>query len=300
MNEELSEILTSFNIQKANYIEQIHRNIWSIDNTYILKRGTNHVQFGKNVTLSNMLAEKGIPVARYYKTIDGKSYYVGGNECYCLMGKISGQHMDPYLGNSKENGRILGNTVATLHIALKEIEGQIECCEANSIKELNDWIVEKIKIEKIDLRTDIIDDFFAFEPLYSTLPRQLIHRDMHLGNLMFDNWNFVGYLDFDISQKNVRIFDICYLGAGMLMGNYQREDRFKLWREIFDGVVQGYEEICPLLENERMAIPMMFIIIELTFTAFFSRIGRVEVLQSCIDMVNWLYDNKDKIKVTGY
>lgn len=41
--------------------------------------------------------------------------------------------------------------------------------------------------------------------LYSKLPIQLIRREVHLGNLLFDNNKFSGYIDFDLSQKNIRI-----------------------------------------------------------------------------------------------
>ena len=39
---------------------------------------------------------------------------------------------------------------------------------------------------------------------------------MHFGNFLFQEGSFSGYIDFDLSQKNIRIFDLCYFLAGLL------------------------------------------------------------------------------------
>ena len=83
---------------------------------------------------------------------------------------------------------------------------------------------------------------FAFESVYKTLPRQIIHRDMHPGKLLFDKGVFTGYLDFDLSQSNARIFDIVYLGCGLLVDNYKDETRLGQWCDIFAGIIQGYAD----------------------------------------------------------
>lgn len=59
----------------------------------------------------------------------------------------------------------------------------------------------------------VMNDIVAFlRRDYKTLPRQLIHRDMHTSNLLYRNGMF-SYIDFDMSQRNVRIFDIVYLAG---------------------------------------------------------------------------------------
>lgn len=298
MIEKIKRILFMFNVKKVDKIEQVYKSAWSINDSYILKHNVNLSELEKSIALSKMLINENIPVAMYFKTIDNNSYAFVDKEYYCLMSKISGHHIDPYLGDCTGTGKKLGNIIATLHLALKKIGLSFECYDADYIKELNGWIIEEIKEKNLNISQEIIDECFAFEPLYIRLPRQLIHRDMHLGNLLFENDNFAGYLDFDISQKNVRILDVCYLGASMLVGNYQDAERLYLWQKIFKGVLAGYEEISQLSCDERQAIPMMFVIIELTFTAFFSRIGQSEISKSCIDMTLWLYNNIDKIQST--
>jgi Ser/Thr protein kinase RdoA (MazF antagonist) len=230
-------------------------------------------------------------------TKDRRSYvYSDGKDYYCLMSKLPGRHIDPFIGDCIKNGRKLGNIVATLHMALKKIESPFEYYDADIIMELKGWIAHEIKESNLNISQEIIDTCYEFEKLYSRLPRQLIHRDIHTGNLLFEDDSFIGYLDFDISQRNVRIFDICYLGAGLLVENYLEAERLCQWQEIFGGILEGYEEMSELSSDERQAIPMMFIIIELIFAAYFSKIGQVEVSKSCINMINWLYDNLDRIE----
>ncbi|HOV68711.1 MAG TPA: phosphotransferase [Clostridia bacterium] len=145
-------------------------------------------------------------------------------------------------------------------MALKDIEDRVDYYDAHIIRELDGWI------------------------------KDAIHRDMHLGNLVFDNNRFNGYLDFDISQKNARIFDICYLGASMLVGNYTDRKKLQAWNEIFRGVIDGYQSINKLGGNELAASHMMFVLIEVIFAAFFAQLNQLDVSKSCVEMTNWLYE----------
>ncbi|TAH59557.1 MAG: hypothetical protein EWM50_07870 [Gottschalkiaceae bacterium] len=282
-------------------MKQVYSSAWSINDTYILKRNTNASELEKSVSLSNMLVSDNIPVPKYFQTINKDSYvYFDGEYNYCLMSKFSGHHIYPFLGDCAQIGKKLGKIVANLHKSLKKIGKYFDYYDADIIKELDGWIVHEVREKNLEISQEIIDKCYEFERLYSKLPRQLIHRDMHLGNLIFDNDNFIGYLDFDISQYNVRIFDICYLGAGLLVENYQDANRLSLWQDIFRGILEGYEEISLLSSDEKQAIPMMFLMIELLFTAYYSKIGQAETSRSCIHMTNWLYNNIDKIQSITY
>ena len=53
--------------------------------------------------------------------------------------------------------------------------------------------------------TDFTGTCNQLEKIYEGLPKQLIHRDVHSGNFLFENNEFSGYIDFDLSQKNIRI-----------------------------------------------------------------------------------------------
>ena len=291
-NETINKILSLFGVKHSDKITQVYKSAWNIDGKYILKRNTDSAQYDKSILFSNLLIEKNLPVARFYKTTEGKDYVFFDGAYFCLMNKMNGHHLDPYSGDIYKNGKMLGIIVAALHLALKDVEDQVQCYEAHCIRELGGWIKGEIEKNTIVFADGVIDDCYGFEDLYESLPRQLIHRDMHLANLMFDNNLFTGYLDFDISQKNVRIFDICYLGASMLVDNYLNSERVKAWKEIFRGVIDGYQSLSRLSKNELASFYMMFVLIEVIFSAFFAQLGQKEISNSCVDMTNWLYKNR--------
>ena len=211
---------------------------------------------------------------------------------WCLMKRIKGTVFDPYVGNPKQNGFILGKAVAELHLALKRIEDKSDIFEADFHNEFISWILPELERCGISLADGVIDSLHAFfEQDYMLLPHQLIHRDMHTSNLLFEDGELSGYLDFDMCQRNVRMFDIVYLGCSQLVENYMDKARLAIWREIFSGVFQGYNELLPLNEEEMNAIPPLFLFDQVLFTAFYSKIGQLETAKNCSEMTNWVYNN---------
>lgn len=51
----------------------------------------------------------------------------------------------------------------------------------------------------------------------------MIHRDPNPGNIILcgDNW---GILDFDLSERNIRIFDPCYAATAILSESYETDN----------------------------------------------------------------------------
>ena len=290
---ELKDILSVFGICSVETIEQVHEGVWSINDKYILKKNTDFNHLSKSILLNNLLLKNGVSVPKYLKASEKRAYVQIDDTYYCLMKKLSGNHFDPYIDNSYENGVVLGKAVADLHRALREIDRDFDCDDADCMQEFESWILDEIREKDIQIQQNLIDYCYEFASLYNDLPRQLIHRDIHLGNLLFMDNEFSGYLDFDISQKNIRLFDICYLGVSMLVENYQDKNRFDMWRQIFRGIINGYEKLFKLTRNEIEAIPYMFVLIEVLFVSFFSKIEQTEISANCVDMAEWLYTNKD-------
>ncbi|MDE6063841.1 MAG: phosphotransferase, partial [Lachnospiraceae bacterium] len=107
------------------------------------------------------------------------------------------------------------------------------------------------------------------ESVYDSLPKQLIHRDVHSGNFLFSEGNFTGYIDFDLSQKNIRIFDICYFLTGLLAEETEEALTKSEWLANVKAVIAGYESIIKLSEKEKAAIPCVMECIEILFVAYF-------------------------------
>lgn len=84
----------------------------------------------------------------------------------------------------------------------------------------------------------------------------MIHRDIHFGNFLFADGAFSGYIDFDLSQRNIRIFDPCYFLLGLLC----EEEDFKIteetWFIMLKNVFDGYESMQKLTAAEKGLSPM--------------------------------------------
>ena len=69
----------------------------------------------------------------------------------------------------------------------------------------------------------------GLKEVYDVLPVGLIHRDVHFGNFLFDEGEFSGYIDFDLSQRNIRLFDLCYFMLGLLSEEEAIEISYDEW-----------------------------------------------------------------------
>lgn len=291
MRIKLNDILSNFGVSDPKSIEQIYRSAWDIDDTYVLKTNDEKNQLDKSILLNRLLNSEGVPAIEYIDTTDGRPYTYFDDKYWCLMKKIKGTCFDPFVGDAKQNGIMLGKAVAVLHKALKNIEKKIDTYDLDFSHELSSWIIPEVEKNGVSFNDGVMENIVAFfDRDYKALPRQLIHRDMHTSNLLYNNGVFT-YLDFDMSQRNVRIFDIVYLGCSQLVENYKDETRLKQWREIFNGILLGYNQLSPLSEEEMNAIPLLFVFNEMLFTAYYLKIGQLETAQSCKEMTNWLYEN---------
>ena len=293
-------ILSRYGINEPLSITQIYRSAWKIGDDYILKHNETQGEFDKSIWLSRFLLSEGIPVIEYIDTVEGEPYVYAENKYWCLMKRIKGIVFDPFIGNPKHNGIQLGRAVAGLHRAMKNIEDKVNVRDVDFHDEFVSWILPEIEKGGISFRDGVLASLHSFlERDYPSLPRQLIHRDMHTSNLLYDNGVF-SYLDFDLCQRNVRLFDLVYLGCSQLVENYKDESRLTVWREIFSGIIQGYTGASPLSEEEIKAIPALFLFDEVLFTAFYLKYGDPETAKSCVEMTNWMVDNIHSIFINGY
>jgi len=135
---------------------------------------------------------------------------------------------------------------------------------------------------------------------YDSLERQLIHRDMHFGNILFDHGEFSGYVDFDLSQKNVRIFDICYFLVGLLVKREKNHEDVQKWYNIVSDFIEGYETINSLTGLEKDSINCLMGSIEVLFTAYFISIGDDASARSAANLYYFVQTNERRIRQAVY
>lgn len=131
--------------------------------------------------------------------------------------------------------------------------------------------------------------------LYDKLPIQLIHRDVHFGNFLFHEGKFSGYIDFDLSQRNIRIFDLCYFMAGRLSEEEKLNMTETEWLSMLRDVFDGYRERITLTEEEKQAVPYVMQAIELLFAAWFLGEQDTKCAEDAIRIYDFVERNFDKI-----
>ena len=269
-------------IMTENTIEQT---TWDIDGIYILKRYRNIGDLSQGVRFTELLTPHKIPVVAFIPTKDGQLTSPDG--LHCLMTKLPGKHADFY--REPHLAVEMGRELARLHVALSDVESKIECYDSNLLEDWQKKIMPSLSGFP-DEAVKKVDSFFC--EAYHKLPRQLIHRDVHLYNVLFDKGCLSGWLDFDIGQRNVRIFDIAYLLTGLLIGNIHEPEKVKTWYKVCSELLRGYDEVNLLSKDERNALPVLMILIEFLFVWFWNERGNKEQRDIAGELAEWLYENE--------
>ncbi len=290
----IQKLLRHWNLQDENvaniYNENTGRqneNAYYIGDDYVIKFSANYGSIKNNIRIANSLAESDLPVAEIIKTADGSDYLQNGELYFVVTKRIKGSQLkcEDIFKNTNIAYKI-GENIAKLHNALKTFD------ESN-FRKANILYDVKSALPKVQDFVNLSDDFLEeFSFIIDKLPAQIIHRDINPSNMIFDKGEFKGFIDFDLTEVNIKIFDICYCATAILSEcfNNCEIDKSK-WLEIFSNLVNGYESITPLSEYEKQALPYVIYSIQIICIAYFSQFDKFNSLaQINIDMLKWIID----------
>jgi Ser/Thr protein kinase RdoA (MazF antagonist) len=143
------------------------------------------------------------------------------------------------------------------------------------------------------------DEFFhsyikEFGEIFDKLPIQIIHRDPNPSNILWKDGKVISFIDFEISERNVRLFDPCYCATGILAEASTVTNGYDLWAELLTGIIKGYDEVCILTKEEKLAIPYIIYSIQMIFIAWLdSQIGHQVLSEINRNMLTWLWNNRN-------
>lgn len=296
MEDSLKNILNKWDI-RYDSITKVQDDVWSIDDSYILKAVDNK-DLVKNLQIFKKLRANGIPAPEIVSTVSGEDYTQHDNMCYFLMYKMKGRHFDAEeVLNNPQKARLIGKTIAKLHKAFTAMTDEIRLTEMSLVAELKGWIQSSLKNNVPDGFTYNVFNACVGEldMVYDKLKRHIIHRDMHLGNLLFENDLISGYIDFDLTQVNVRVFDLAYILSGWIVEKVGDENYLVKWKLAVRSVIEGYQQEQELSQLEIKSIITMMCCIEILFVAYFmntnDRVNSVKA-EECL---KWLWLNRDNI-----
>ena len=280
------------------HMTEIQKDVWSIDEAYFLKADNNRDVI-RNIPIYEELRENGIPAPEVIRTIEGNYYLELDHKYYYMTCKLGGRHLSKEdVINNSVTARLIGQATAKLHKGFRVIMPKHNFKEMNLLQELNGWITENIKEYAPNSFTyGIIEECsWELERLLPDLPRQLIHRDLHLGNLLFNDNEITGYIDFDLSQINIRMFDIAYMMVGWIVDSVNDEEFTTSWKQAVQLILKGYQEELKLSGAEVEALPIIMCSIEILFVAYFESMRDRENVNKAEECLKWLWSNKREIR----
>ncbi len=295
MKNRIKHIITNWNITNPIFT-QIYDTAWQIGNEYILKVYENPDMLERNIKIITILDNMEIPTGKIILSKKETTYIHDDKYYYILLEKMQGSNIVS-LKNNLALAAEMGKILARLHIAFKECEIQNEFWDNSLLNEMNGWVrnfFQDIGWKYIDEK-DFDKTVLNLKNLYDKLPVQLIHRDVHFGNFLFAQGRFSGYIDFDLSQRNIRIFDLCYFCIGLLSEEEYMDITKEEWFELLGNVFMGYRRKLALSLEEIQAVPYVMESIELLFAAWFFGEKDLKCAKDAIELYKFVQCNEQKI-----
>ncbi|AIK30140.1 phosphotransferase enzyme family protein [Bacillus anthracis] len=199
--------------------------------------------------------------------------------------------------NLKELGSTIGVEIANLHQALNSVNNNNELVKRDLYKVVYGWalpILEKNEYVHQDVIRKMNQIHIDFKETVHSLRKQIIHRDMHLSNVIFKDNEFQGFIDFELLESNVRVFDLCYCCTSILSELYSDEVLRGKWQHIISTIFEGYNKQNILTREELQSIWYVMLSIQVIFITYFVQLK--DLLKLNEEMFFWIFANKEAIE----
>lgn len=258
---------------------------------YVLKYTANPGKLIKHIEVSKALENIGLLTAVAVETTEGQEYVRDGELYFYLTKRLPGKQLVSH-SFGEGNARFVGEIIGQLHLALNKIDGCVS--DGDLLSTVRDWALPKAK-EVLHLPDSFCIEYLStFSALYPGLPRQIIHRDPNPGNIICaeDRW---GFIDFDLSERNVRIYDPCYAATAVLSEVFGKDK--ESWLEVYRNIICGYDSVAALTEDERKAIPYVILANQFICVAWFAEQDKyAELFDINKKMTLWLIEQFGELK----
>ena len=295
MYEKINTLLPHWGLQGES-VTQIYSSVWQIGERYVLKVYGETESLNRNIMVNNHLEGMGIPVGKLLCTLAGEQYVTDANQYFIVSTKLLGSNIVSLKFGNKI-AQTMGEIIANLHIAFDSLEEKAEPWDNSLSNEMNGWVRESFEksgwqnITRGDYE-QVVDNLMK---RYEKLSTGLIHRDVHFGNFLFNKGEFSGYIDFDLSQKNIRIFDLCYFVLSVLSEKEKFEITEDKWFGFVKNVFAGYNKTLTLSKEEKETAVYVMECIELLFLAYFEGQDDSALAKSSYDVFDFIKTNERRI-----
>ena len=259
---------------------------------YVLKAYRDDHACRLAIALAEALHQQGIPASRAVPLPNGNTMLpLTDGWQLTLCRRIPGKSMlAAELIRHPEEGRRIGAALAKLHQA-NDALGDLPYAEDEPWADhILNWAMPKVQGVLDDA---FLQDFAVRVEGLSGLPVALIHRDPNPGNLI-DTPEGVGFVDFDLSRRFLRIFDPCYTATAVLSETFERDDLpwQEHWPIFIRALLDGYHSIAPLTDAEWTAVPTIMLGNEvLSIAAFVGSSKYKHIFDVNMRMLPWMLAN---------
>lgn len=308
-HKKIKEVLVHWNMQEERITDFYYAGNgnrsdceWNVGDDYVIKVGTNVAGLERHIKISRALDASGFGVSLPVKTMAGKDYYWDGELYFCLENKLKGSPIESstfYEEKPYVSARYMGEILGQLDMLLAKFSDSFICNEPKLPEVMKEWAIPKVR-RLMTLPEHFWEEYLEeLSEVYEALPKQVIHRNPCSNHFMGESGNVVGITDFELSEKNIRIFDACYMTTSILSENFHKDGQEQeKWFGIFQDIMTGYDSVVKLSEAEKRAIPYVVFSIQLTCIAYFSELEKYKELADInLAMLEWLIKNREKLSV---
>ena len=300
-HKKIKEILQNWGLENEKITDIVYAETGNISESacyvgdnYVIKYSANLGKVQTHITLSQAIESVGLSSATPIKNAQGEYVVTSGDLYFYVTKRLVGKQLKAstmYLDDYLPKARFIGEVIGQLSLALSKVDAIVN--ESNIYVSARERAIPTLE-GKINLPQDFIKRYEKeFGEIYELLPQQIIHRDPNPGNIILsdDHW---GILDFDLSEKNIRIFDPCYAATAILSESFENDNVEKLnqWITIYKNIIYGYDEVAKLSDNEWKAIPFVAITNQFISTAWFSKQEKYnDIYETNKKMTEWMLEN---------
>lgn len=304
-HKKLSAILENWNIADKsikdvyyNNSGRRNENAFYIGEDYVIKVTRDLGRIKKQIELANVMKINELYAIEIIPTNLGEGYVKANNLYFYLTKRLKGKHINPHIFYESESyslAQLVGENIAKLHLGLDAIETVVD--EVNVFENVVKWALPKAK-QYIDIPEHIEKSYSdLFGAIYDSLPKQIIHRDINPGNIILND-NQIGFIDYELSERNIRIYDVCYAATAIFSETVSDMDAFNKWIDVYRNIIYGYDKILKITEEEKQSLPYVVLSNQLMCIAYFSDYNRYEnILNANIKMTKMIIDNFEKLKM---
>ena len=265
----------------------------SADGCWFLKSYESTEVLERDLDLLEHLASAGLAVPRYIPTVTGQRYGVDAGKASWLSKQLPGSHFEQFRGSTGiKHAERLATPLGELQRALLGAPGPqrfpVFRDSGEALLELlaRETPFDVARLQHLRGRIDSV----------AVLPKQLIHRDYHRGNVLFTDEALGGFLDFDLVRLGPRLFDVCYCATGVLSESFREAGYVEYWLAIVEAIFRGYGRNASLSSQERSLAWSMMMTIELIVMRSCAEAQALEGALMNQGMLFWFEDHRSAIE----